>query len=712
MFIFTSTGAKAAPKSVLLQQLASARRKSGGFNSDIPPLWLFHENSWDIAHSRQAIPRELWGNHPVCATDLFEAEPWLWDALKVGGVMDEFYEYAGDMEPCDQPLRVKSGKLLVRKIVAALHVVRGIRPGTVAIWLDTDVEFMRPLDNRFLSFVKQYDITYIPFMSDKQWGIPPKPGFDSIDSPYWRIESGVIAYQMTANTVKLLERVVQLYTGELLRLVKGCLEPVSPDVAREHICDEIWFRRNVYSDDIFAYSLALHESKHSMRQGWFSDGCGKHCSNYRDCKRVVGKTKYPYPHVCQNQAPYVSPFNLEYYIVHYIGSGAYSTVFRLEQKNTKAARTDIELQFSQREHFNNTLEFRFPGATEENLQDEYWTQENLAARQRGSLWPADAPLTHGPRLPVDERVVHVGRSHGSAAAKSCAQIFGSHLDLDSALVAEPTATAQERSVLVVAVFDEDALDEQLHGRLASWLGKLFAAYNDDESDVVVACGTCSSLSISQRQSLTRSLPRFSFLVLDKPLSRGTGWTKSGVLQTLANQGYTWLMGTDMHTGLTSPLPFNIFGFMERYAFDLAYSAEVSVSVTAVTKWWRAVLAMDRKRGSIRGEQGAEPGAGARPRATFRDLPCVSLLHPGSDCGPAFAIDTGFFVLSLKTLLGSAKLRNLARLEPEHLFPDVSDPARSFLTASCFGRLPGRGCRAIRCTASRPGLCRSSARAGT
>ena len=58
--------------------------------------------------------------------DLFEAEPWLWSALEAGGTLDAYYGYAGDMEPCDQPLRIKSGKLLVRKLAAMRNAVTAL----------------------------------------------------------------------------------------------------------------------------------------------------------------------------------------------------------------------------------------------------------------------------------------------------------------------------------------------------------------------------------------------------------------------------------------------------------------------------------------------------------------------------------------------------------------------------------------------------------
>ena len=74
------------------------------------PLWVFHENSWDVKHGRTGVD---FRNKPevACSTDVFDAQPWLWKAIEHDGTLDEFYQYAGDMEPCDQPLRIKSGKV-------------------------------------------------------------------------------------------------------------------------------------------------------------------------------------------------------------------------------------------------------------------------------------------------------------------------------------------------------------------------------------------------------------------------------------------------------------------------------------------------------------------------------------------------------------------------------------------------------------------------
>lgn len=43
---------------------------------------------------------------------------------------------------------------------------------------------------------------------------------------------------------------------------------------------------------------------------------------------------------------------------------------------------DSELKFSEQQKFNDTLEFRFLGATEERLQDEYWRESVLERRKQ------------------------------------------------------------------------------------------------------------------------------------------------------------------------------------------------------------------------------------------------------------------------------------------------------------------------------------------
>ena len=133
-------------------------------------LWIYHEASWDEAHGNKWTMSQLeslipsnTGQNRVCFFDIFKEAPWLWDVSKKSGAIDQFYSFAGFMEPCDQPLRVKSGKLLVRKLAAMSVAVSELPTASIVIWLDSDVTFVSSsLDDDFRSYVLKFDVTFIP----------------------------------------------------------------------------------------------------------------------------------------------------------------------------------------------------------------------------------------------------------------------------------------------------------------------------------------------------------------------------------------------------------------------------------------------------------------------------------------------------------------------------------------------------------------------
>ena len=265
LVLVTSTSASA---------YANAERHKSLWDKPSPaPLWLFHEDSWARMHSQ---PTRASIGLPVaaaCFTDIFEAEPWLFGAVGRGGPIDNFYAFAGDMEPCDQPLAIKSGKLLVRKVASMHHAVRALRNGTLVVWLDIDVTFNQAPDEDFARFASQYDVSFIPITTNKVKGVPIRTyqvNFKGLDSPYWRLESGVVAFRVGAGALKLLSRAIDLYTGGLLRLARRCL---SGRHAAEPPCTAPWLRRNVYLDDIFLFSLVLHEAHYAAlgRPGELTD---------------------------------------------------------------------------------------------------------------------------------------------------------------------------------------------------------------------------------------------------------------------------------------------------------------------------------------------------------------------------------------------------------------------------------------------------------
>lgn len=359
------------------------------------PLWVFHEDSWEQAHGRTGIlsatgvPR-----YATCMTDIFKVEAWLWSALKKGGPLDQYYAFAGNMEPCDQPLRIKSGKVLIRKLAAVNYALKVVNKNAIVVWLDTDVATIRPPDATFMEFARAHDISFIPFTTNKGWGDKAIRNFRELRSPFWRIESGVAAYSNTAMARSIVTETIALYRGLLLKLVVDCLD----DMQSRHICNKVWFQRNVYLDDIFVMSFVLHKHKYTARYGWFSMGCAADCPEYQSCQAErlpLMPPAYFFSHVCQGQTYYTATWNLERYFIHSIGNGAYSRSYRSGRSSI-----DPELLFEPYERFNDTVELRFPGATLDILEDRYWDLETLRLRQSAGMWPKDMRLTEKSEPPV------------------------------------------------------------------------------------------------------------------------------------------------------------------------------------------------------------------------------------------------------------------------------------------------------------------------
>lgn len=357
-------------------------------STDIP-LWIFHDSSQE--KNEVTIDISQISARNVCLTDIFEVQPLLIELIRVNGTLDKFYDYAGDMEPCDQPLRVKSGKLLVRKIAAIEYALSQLRKNQIIVWSDTDVLIQNDFDDTFFRYVSAFDISLIPFTVNPRWGVKPMKDFEKLEDPYWRIESGLVALKVGYYSKEIMSKVIKMYDGGLLRKVKECFKKNKNK--RPDICEEIWFQRNVYLDDIFVFSMVLHEYKTEAKIGWFH-----HCQPLIETHTLCAHScRYPFPHVAPNQTQYTSPFPIDYYACHKIGSGAYSSKFR-ESKTTAVVP---ELAFSRHQRFNDTLEFRFKGASAARLHDYYWTVEDLERRQRAGLWPNNWPIQHLPRFEMD-----------------------------------------------------------------------------------------------------------------------------------------------------------------------------------------------------------------------------------------------------------------------------------------------------------------------
>ena len=630
------------------------------------PLNIFHEDSWDIVHKRDPIARSVFENRDVCLVDIFEAEPWLWDSIKVGGELDEFYAFAGAMEPCDQPLKIKSGKLLIRKIAAIRHTLYNVPNGTSVVWLDTDVLLRKPVDTQFLDFVRQFDVTYIPFTTNKLWNHEPKINFQDISSPFWRIESGVTVFTANSRSRKLLDEVISLYRGKLLQRVRACLS-LPHGLAATTPCGEPWFRRNAYLDDIFVFSLALHESKNLVKQGWFSVGRGPQCPRSSFTHHAFseeGVHPYPFPHVCQSQTSYTSPFDLELYFRHQIGNGAYSKVYR----GGGATAIDSELKFIKSELFNDTLEFRFPGSTSETLEDSLWDVQTLQRRKDAGLWPPHLPLTlpskrsGKPKMMATKQIDTLRVINGT--------LWHAHPLLElSAASQQAGVHARSRGAIVLLSQNKKHSSYNYQRKMSQSLDTLYKYYNNAQGDDVWVMHEGDFDSRAQNWYTSRYCG-LQFYKLDglnweayppyfadprtwqvqpnwEPFSLGyrkmIRWYAIRLWHVMHDMGYEYVMRLDDDSFFFSEIPYNIFDFMATNNMEYAYRNVARESGETGDEWYKFLRSYH-----------AESGL----KSTGWLLETCSQAHSMSDykaskCGESFGFYNNFFVAKVSFFLSPA-----------------------------------------------------------
>ena len=558
-----------------------------------PPLVLFNENSWDVAHKRQPVLQSQLPDG-VCTLDIFVVAPWLTDFIQPGGFADQYYDFGGAMEPCDQPLKIKSGKVLARKVAAMNYALRHVPDNTTVIWLDTDVVLRAPLDETFLAFTRTHDISYIPFTTNRLWGDTPLVDFYSLEDPFWRIESGVVALTASATTRSLISDVIDHYNGKLLRRVKQCLRLLPLMPLQTSPCNESWFQRNVYLDDIFVFSLILHE-RAATRQGWFSVGHGQHCRGPLAAEDDVAVANpYPFPHVCRGQTPYSSAFNLERYFEHQIGSGAYSKVFR----HGAMSSVDAELILSPPQLFNDSLEWRFPDATPDKLHDFLWDMRTLQKRRDAGLWPRDRLLT----LEAPER--KAAGEEEAAPLESLATSGGTQAPLwhvhplveIDAESGHGLSTGLTRGVIVIVSQNKEHSSYHYVRKLTMTLDLLYEHYNNDARDDVVICHEGDFDAETQQFYLDKYKGLRFFLLTGEnwaavPPSAAdrrtwitpSSWPPFGlgyrkmirwwfvrVWPTMHALGYTHVVRFDDDSFLLSRIPYNMFDFMASRGYIYAY----------------------------------------------------------------------------------------------------------------------------------------------
>jgi len=350
------------------------------------PLLFYHELSLDRLRGQNTASTErllssLLSARDACALDLFTAVPRLLQLLtSPHSCIDEFYRLAGHREPFEGDLRVKSGKLLVRKVASMYHAMKSLPLSTTMVWLDTDVVQTSPLDAAFAAFVRAYDLVYVPFsfcryglddtcISDTLHPSPSEertPLLSLLDARY-RIDSGVLAMRVSAAALKWLRLLLAHYDGGAVAAAQACL-CAAPGEARSSTCVKHVFSRNLYFDDLFVWTWHLHMQASKRRPllrnfslGWFATGSAKGCAkgcpgdqllqaklDSLDAKWTLTTDGSDPPGICAcvAAADHVSPFNLYHYFVHYLGSGPYSSAFSVLTNTDKGRARPPEIIFA------------------------------------------------------------------------------------------------------------------------------------------------------------------------------------------------------------------------------------------------------------------------------------------------------------------------------------------------------------------------------
>lgn len=181
-----------------------------------------------------------------CFLDLFLAEPRALALQGADGNIEALYRENGAWEPVEKKLVIQSGKLLCRKVAAIKHAVHAAPDGVVVVWTDMDVRFQKPLNGAFAAFVREFDVTYCPFLGREM--------MRGLDDPFWRIESGVFIIVANARTRALTAAALELYDGGILAITRAC----EARGVTEPECAEPWLFRNLFLNDIYVWALLLH----------------------------------------------------------------------------------------------------------------------------------------------------------------------------------------------------------------------------------------------------------------------------------------------------------------------------------------------------------------------------------------------------------------------------------------------------------------------
>jgi len=278
--------------------------KEQQMNTKRPPLWVFTENTWETSHGREPLSTK---DLPFadCVLDVFEVLP---KALADTAAVDSFYKIPGTP---GLNTRIMDGKVLMRKVAAIAHALAVAKDGAIVIWVDVDVVPLRPLDERFIEFVKSKDVSYLA--ETLCWrDLDTVEGYATLPDSCldFRIDTGVVGFRVSRKTRTFAEWWIGAYSsspGRMLSLARLCFQntTLEDDEERELIsffargqsrvrsqlktasdlCGYGHIRSNIGLNDIYTFALALHSFGSEIDHGWFAykaTGCNvafEHMSN-------------------------------------------------------------------------------------------------------------------------------------------------------------------------------------------------------------------------------------------------------------------------------------------------------------------------------------------------------------------------------------------------------------------------------------------------
>ena len=303
-------------------------------------LWVFHEDTFEQRSGNYTKFETSWvglSTKNVCFLDIFKAVPsLLQETLSPESGINKFLDFAQAFEPFSQPMKFKQNHLLIRKIASIFYAINVLPEGSVVLWLDSDVTFESAVDQNLRSYVQSNDISYIPvYHRNSQPGLNfarvPESSFKLGD---WWVETGIFGVKVSNITRLFLRRICELYSGDLEKIAKLCLNGSESHCHK--ICGRKEVYKNLYMNDIFVISLLMHSAIHkhmcilhypelqSISHGWFSAPSQKCFFQIERDKNIM--LKYPHPNFCPRtiygsmNVPHVSPFPIFKYFMHHMGN--------------------------------------------------------------------------------------------------------------------------------------------------------------------------------------------------------------------------------------------------------------------------------------------------------------------------------------------------------------------------------------------------------